>query len=789
MTTQNPLSHGHFEDLVSKPFADEADRSKTIKTGKRRTPRGRNRDIRTNNLTDPSFSQQWYLSNTGQTGGTPGIDLNVVNVWSEYTGAGVKVGIIDDGVQYSHSDLDSNYDTTIDYDAGQGDDDAAPVYSDPYFSDDHGTSVAGIIASEANNGIGGKGIAYNATIAGIRMDFYGGGANNQDTVAFQKAANFDVVNNSWGYTSPFADNFSSPAFRASSLALQRAAQTGRQGLGTVVVFAGGNGRQGYDNANYHSYQNSRFSIAVGALNHNGIHTYYSTPGANLLVSAFGGEADLAEDGIFSTDRPGKRGYSANDYFSDFGGTSAATPMVTGVVALMLEANPKLGYRDVQEILAYSARQTDVSNTTWQTNKAKNWNGGGLHTSSDYGFGLVDAHAAVRLAETWKTQGTAANERVVTVRRSPNLAIPDVADAVTDTATVTAGLNIDRVEVELDIDHPWIGDLEVSLVSPDGTTSLLLDQPADPYSFYVEKGSLSQEDLKFTFSSTQYWGETGVGNWKLVVRDRGANDVGTVKNWSLKLYGDTLSEDSTYIYTNEFGTLANSERAVINDTSGVDIINASAVSSNSVLNLNSGTSSTLAGKNLLINGVIEQAFGGDGQDTILGNTAQNTISGGRGNDNVDGGAEADYLKGERGNDILTGGIGDDAMVGQFGSDTLSGGEGRDQFTFTGRVFRAIQSGVDTITDFLSNTDSIVIGKTMFSSLTSTAGKGFSTAREFATVTTDTAAKTSAALIVYNRSNGRLFYNENGSLADFGNGGQFAALSAQTSLSRSDFQIQV
>lgn len=117
----------------------------------------------TNIPNDPLFSQQWYLQNTGQSGGTPGIDLNVVDVWDEYTGQGVVVGIIDDGFDYLHPDLINNYDTTLDYN-GRG------KNNDPFGvnGDNHGTSVAGIIGAEAENGIGVVGVAYGATITGFR---------------------------------------------------------------------------------------------------------------------------------------------------------------------------------------------------------------------------------------------------------------------------------------------------------------------------------------------------------------------------------------------------------------------------------------------------------------------------------------------------------------------------------------------------------------------------------------------------------------------------------------------
>ena len=112
---------------------------------------------------DSGFTSQWHLRNTGQTGGTPGIDLNVASVWDDYTGRGIRVGVIDDGFDYTHPDLAPNYDTAADYDFRAGDADGAAESGD-----NHGTAVAGVIAAD-DNGIGAVGVAYDATIVGARI--------------------------------------------------------------------------------------------------------------------------------------------------------------------------------------------------------------------------------------------------------------------------------------------------------------------------------------------------------------------------------------------------------------------------------------------------------------------------------------------------------------------------------------------------------------------------------------------------------------------------------------------
>jgi subtilisin family serine protease len=174
------------------------------------------------------------------------------------------------------------------------------------------------------------------------------------------------------------------------------------------------------------------------------------------------------------DITGANGYSTSDYYL-YSGTCGSTPHVSGVMALMLEANPNLGYRDVYEILAYSAVLTADEAWQWQDNGAGNWNGGGLHVSHRAGYGLVDARAAVRLAETWQSVSTAANEVVVSGSSAASRTLVDNG-AISDSIVVGAGVTVDRVEIDLNITHGWVGDLVVTLISPDGTESVLVNRP-------------------------------------------------------------------------------------------------------------------------------------------------------------------------------------------------------------------------------------------------------------------------------------------------------------------------
>ena len=129
---------------------------------------------------DPLLINQWHLNNTGQSGGTVGIDIRAFTAWQDYSGYGVRVGVIDDGVQSTHPDLDANTDTTTDYDARDNDNNADASASD----DAHGVAVAGLIAAERFNGIGVVGVAYDATIVGFRMGYGSNGTLDQITNNF-----------------------------------------------------------------------------------------------------------------------------------------------------------------------------------------------------------------------------------------------------------------------------------------------------------------------------------------------------------------------------------------------------------------------------------------------------------------------------------------------------------------------------------------------------------------------------------------------------------------------------
>lgn len=608
---------------------------------------------------DSLFDSQWHL--TGENG------IRADEVWPSYTGAGVTIGFIDDGFEYTHPDLAANYDTARDYDALGGDGDAMAKTANW-----HGTSTMGVAGAD-DNGTGAVGVAFDANLIGIRIGFGAEWNITQLESAFAHAlsSGIDILSNSWGIKGSFSDNFKGAYFSKVAGQLEDLVETGRGGLGISTVFAGRNDRAEGGSADYHNITNSPYTIAVAATDSAGIHTDFSAPGVSLLLSAPGQD-------IVTTDRTGENGYSAGDYVSAWG-TSLAAPMVAGVIALMYEANPALGYRDVQEILAYSSRKTDAGSDGWQENGAGNWNGGGLHFSRDYGFGLLDAQAAVSLAKTWSMQQTYANVvKTDPVTGAVNLALPTQGTVVT-TIFVEQDIAIEHVLIDLTIYHERAGDLTITLTGPDGTQSVLAAR--------IDNGAYNQP-LSFVFDSLAHWGESSAGIWTLMIEDTIPDASGILADWNLSFIGNEQSADDLYVYTDEFALMTGS-RAILNDSDGgIDTINLSAIGgTDTVFDLNPGAHSLVAGNDLSIAAgtIIENAYTGAGNDTITGNAADNVLSGGGGNDMLYGGA---------GNDTYLYGIGD-------GRDLIQDSGGDDTLSFSAGIFYAalvfLQAADDLVID--------------------------------------------------------------------------------------------
>ena len=467
-------------------------------------------------LNDPLLSSQWHLNNTGQSGGTVGVDANVIDAWDIVNGSGIQISIIDDGLAHSHSDLSSGYQSSSSYDYCSNDADPAPSGNDA-----HGTASAGIAAGRGNNSFGIAGVAYGANTSGSRLIV----CSNTDAIEAQALSldnhNNDIYSNSWGppdghYGWQWSVTGPGPYTVA---ALESDFSSGRSGYGNVITWAGGNGGTANDDSNYDGYANARQTIAVGAIGDDGKQASYSEDGANIWIvgHSAGGSA-----GIYTADIPGNPGYTSGDFTASFGGTSAATPLVSGVTALILEVDPTLTPRDVMGILAHSAKKNDASDSSWSTN------GAGHEISHKYGFGAADAHAAVTLAVNWTKLS---NETSFgTSISSPGTSIPDNGAPVTDTITVNQDLKIEHVDIVVNITHSARGDLEIILTSPDGTNSILSDK----------HGDAGNDFIAWSFGSVRHLDEYTLGDWTLSVEDKANGDTGTFVDWHLEFYG--IDED-------------------------------------------------------------------------------------------------------------------------------------------------------------------------------------------------------------------------------------------------------
>ncbi len=485
------------------------------------------------NPSDPLYPNQWHLDNTGQNGGTAGIDINVNSVWDDKRGAGVTIGIIDDGVDAAHPDLSPSLNSGLGYDFADGDSDPSPGPGDY-----HGTSVAGVAAAKGFNGIGVCGVAPDSKIVAQRLITEGATSDLQiaNALAYQPSS-IQVKNNSWGSTSPYTSSGT-----LTTQALANAAKTGRGGRGTIFTFAAGNwGKSGW-NANMRDLQNSIYTICVGAISDKGTKASYSEEGSCLVVSAPSNsftdpdEEETHRQGITTTDRVGGTGYNSGstpvsrglpaldyadaDYTNIFGGTSSACPVVSGVVALMLQERPNLGWRDVQEILIKTATQIDTNGGDWKTN------GASLKFSHKYGAGLVNASAAMLAAGSWGNLGTQKSINRTKTYTSNPLPIPDLSGVEIEFDFTGATFQIEHVAMEIDLTHPWVGDLAIELTAPSGMVSVFA--PSDIRRAF--------SNLKWTFISVFHWGEKADGVWKLRIKDQLAADEGTIKKASLKFYG-------------------------------------------------------------------------------------------------------------------------------------------------------------------------------------------------------------------------------------------------------------
>ena len=481
-------------------------------------------------IDDPLYGCQWHLDQPD--GPFAGEDINVEPAWAAgLTGEGVTVAVVDDGMYWRHEDLSGNADSSLNYDYSGGDD----IYH-PYAH--HGTSVAGVIASRDND-VGVRGVAPRATVYGHNLlhdtatGLYAYITYEEEADAMARSSDVTAIsNNSWGAASRAG---LAPAGALWELAVENAVTSGYGGRGTLYVFSAGNGHTDGGDANLDEIANFYAVTAVCAVNEAGTRSWYSEMGTNLWVCAPSSHPRTEENyrGIVTLD-------NSDRYTSSFGGTSSAAPTVSGVAALVREANPTLTWRDVKLILAASARKNDPANAGWQDGATKYRSvSDRYHFNREYGFGVVDAAAAVDLAGTW-TNLPAMMTATAHSARSYTL-IPDAPGDRTVTLTLDIDSDIEFtefVEIDTSFQHNSFRDLDIELESPSGALSKII-VPFDTLS--DEDPSIDYVPLRdpFRFGSARHLGEDPNGTWTLRITDRfrgGSGLIDLIESWGLTVYG-------------------------------------------------------------------------------------------------------------------------------------------------------------------------------------------------------------------------------------------------------------
>ena len=539
---------------------------------------------------DSLYNLQWHLSGQEIVGSriTNTQSINVAPVWektlkdgrTKIRGQGTYIAIVDGDLPIArrsattetlaHPDLIANISAqhSVDY---------YPAVID---TRGHATAVAGIAAARGYNTIGVRGVApwakmYGLNALGIPAGNMSVMANTREMATLNAMVRHSTItavsNNSWGSALPF--NLSGSRLAAWEMAIETGIADGFHGKGTVYVWAAGNdsciSRKvasdryeqvcNIDTSNYDGRTKHHATIPVCAVSHRfGRHLDYSEIGANLWVCApsrddiFNPGTGTNEfgRGIVTTYR-GIRGgtYRHNLIFTQFGGTSAATPMVSGVVALIRQVNPSLSWRDVKLILANSARQNDPNDDGWAQGAVKygsfsDDDDAQYHFNHKYGFGIVDAEKAVEMAEGWVNLPPATPYAEVD-NSNLNLQLSTDNRVINSDISVQSDINfIEYMEIPMRLTHPLIQDLSVRLTSPSGTTSSLFIPSTLPISSTSSYAVRATKKF-WRFGSSAHLGEDPSGVWSLRFEDTRAT-TGTLIEWGVRIRGYQIKMDAASV---------------------------------------------------------------------------------------------------------------------------------------------------------------------------------------------------------------------------------------------------
>lgn len=463
----------------------------------------------------------WYLTKQPDVK----VSMNIDKAWRKgYTGKGVTVAVIDTQTQIDHLDLVENTDAANSINLFR------PRTNQKMVDDNifHGTAVSGVIHATRSNGFCSVGIAYNATLLAVGLlpdNSASLSMANQVSALTHNLSTVDIYTNSW------ADDMATGFTEVNPLlvtALQHGVTNGRQGKGSIYVFAAGNGGPESNTATSDLMSNI-YTIAISSVEYDTV-VSYGQLGSNIMAVGYGGSAkQKLIPCLYPIDQCSN---SPGINVGSFGGTSFSAPQITGIIALALEANPELTWRDVQHLIVRSSRRYRFKD---KYNPEYKWkrNGFGFVFHPKMGFGLINALKMVTMAKKWKT---------VPEMISCKLDWQNITRTAGNRNYLTGNLRVTRrdcsirflenIMVTTDVTYSaFRGYTEIELVSPKRTRSPLLTVRS-----YDNKPTDSPGTFVWTFRTVHFWGENTIGNWKL--RTRSASNlckVGPV-SWSVTFYG-------------------------------------------------------------------------------------------------------------------------------------------------------------------------------------------------------------------------------------------------------------
>ncbi|PCJ23199.1 MAG: hypothetical protein COA94_08495 [Rickettsiales bacterium] len=432
-------------------------------------------------------------------------------------------------------------------------------------------------------------------------------------------AKMDVLNFSISFHSPIRTNMEynhaigyTGGLNHLDAAARKTVLEGRDGLGLAVIFAAGNERQDGGDANYDLIKSIPSIIVVGGISRKSVlglgeqpNEPFSSPGSNILTSAPANFIPAVTHG---------QGNKYGNYFKDshalVQGTSFAAPIVSGIVGAMLQVNKHLTIYDIQKILAYSSKQIE-SETEWQFNGASTWNGGGLHFSYDFGFGCIDAHNALLLAQNWLVGNRQYVERKWVFSNGTFHAKQSASfnsSATIDGEIVSTNVNFIIKEID-------IFNLKLSLAYDGQTFTILKPKVGDDLSFptlsYAAMTPLTHFLMGMRIDSQIgcLFENTGAGDMKFGVVNMTA--------------GVQRDNNTSYIFTDECTKFYDEDRATLAAQNQFNTLNLAAVSYSSRVNLQEMVM-YLAEQLYRLEGAFHNVISGSACTHITGNEENNII---------------------------------------------------------------------------------------------------------------------------------------------------------------------